>query len=414
MSKTFKLRNPRSEAETYFDRQKLISWWDQEIISNAKVMIVGAGALGNETIKNLLLLGFRNLIICDFDNIETTNLSRTVLFGPHDVGKSKARTAAIRARRLCLSNDHSIRAFHGDITSELGLGTFLDVDIVLGCVDNVEARRFINRACRLVQRPWIDSGINELSGHVALYEPTSAVCYECGLTDHQLEMSQRRYSCDKVKREFVQQERVPTIQVTSSIISGIQTQECLKYLCNRATLPGKRIYFDGSRNELEIFTLRASEGCEVHACFDKIISVKLSNHISVRNALRYFTANGFGKNAAIVDVLGLRQFVREADCRMCGRPISLYRPLRSLSERDLICNSPHDHANSEFLDNDHPVSKQFVHSFDLVETEPRILDMTLANVGIPPNDVISVEVGSGDYRYVRLSGMQRHKLAPNL
>lgn len=403
MGKSFKLRNARSEKESYFDRQTLIPWWDQKIISKARVMVVGAGALGNETIKNVLLLGFRNLIICDSDSIETSNLSRTVLFGPHDIGKSKARTAAARARRLCLSKENSIHAFHGDITSDLGLGAFLDVDIVLGCVDNVEARRFINRACRLVQRPWIDSGINELSGHVALYEPTSAICYECGLTDHQLEMSQRRYSCDKVKREVVQQERVPTIQVTSSIVSGIQTQECVKYLCGRATVSGKCISFDGSNNEIETFTLRARQGCEIHACFDNIISVGLSNQSSVRSALCYLSSNGFGPNPAIVDVLGLRQFIREANCRMCGRPISLYRPLRSLSERDLICKSAHDHVNTELVDNERPVFKQFVHSFDLTETEPRILDMTLANVGVPPDDIVAVKVERDDYRYVRLA-----------
>lgn len=402
MKKKFELRDASSLEETYFDRQKLIPWWDQETISNAKIMVVGAGALGNETIKNLLLLGFRKLLICDFDSIETSNLSRTVLFGPRDVGKSKAKTAALRARRLCLSKDSFIHGFHGDITSELGLGAFLDVDIVLGCVDNVEARRFINRACRLVRRPWIDSGINELAGHVTLYEPTSPICYECGLTDHQLEMSQRRFSCDKVKREFVQQERVPTIQVTSSIISGIQTQECVKYLCNRAAIATKRICFDGLRNELEIFTLRAREDCEMHACFNEVITLKLSNKSRVRNALRYLAANGFGRNPAIVDILGMRQFVRHADCRLCGRPIHLYRPLRALTERDLICDLPHDSINTKVADDERPVSKQFAHSFDLAETEPRILDMTLADVGIPPNDILAVKVAPSDYRYVQL------------
>src|SRR6478609_2229978 len=186
MAKKFSLRAGGIEDETYFDRQKLISWWDQERLAAAKVMVVGAGALGNETVKNLLLLGFRNLFICDFDHIETSNLSRTVLFGPDDVGKSKAHTAAQRARELCLSPGHRIASFHGDITSQLGLGLFQSFDIVLGCVDNVEARRFINRVCRYLGKPWIDSGINVLAGHVSFYSPSSEVCYECVLSDHQL------------------------------------------------------------------------------------------------------------------------------------------------------------------------------------------------------------------------------------
>jgi molybdopterin-synthase adenylyltransferase len=402
MPRTFKWRNARPEKESYFDRQQLIPWWDQQIISNAKVMIVGAGALGNETIKNLVLLGFRNLIICDLDNIEISNLSRTILFGPTDIGKSKAETAAARARRLCLSKDNSIHAFHGDITSHLGLGIFLDVDIVLGCVDNVEARRFINRACRLVQRPWIDTGINGLSGHIAFYDPNSSVCYECGLTDHQLAMSQLRYSCDNVKREFIQQERVPTVQVTSSIISGLQTQECVKYLCSRAVAFGKSIYFDGLRNELEIFTLQARDDCEVHAYFDKIVSLEISNKSKVRDVLCYLAANEFGPMPAITDLLGIRQFVRHADCRICGSQISLYRPLCSLTERDLICDSPHANTGGGPKNDELQVSKQLVHSFDLFTTEPRILDMTLADVGIPSNDILCVQVAENDYRYARL------------
>src|SRR5437763_2923670 len=134
MTKKFAVLACAQTDETFFDRQRLIPWWNQETIANAKIMVVGAGALGNETIKNLLLLGFRNLVICDFDHIETSNLSRTVLFGPEDIGKSKAVTAAERARRLCLSEDHHITAFQGDITSELGLGVFQAMDVVLGCL----------------------------------------------------------------------------------------------------------------------------------------------------------------------------------------------------------------------------------------------------------------------------------------
>src|SRR6266567_6715963 len=103
MAKRFSMREGAVEGETYFDRQKLITWWDQERLAGALVMVVGAGALGNETIKNLLLLGFRNLFICDLDHIETSNLSRTVLFAPGDIGRSKAHTAAERARTLCLT-----------------------------------------------------------------------------------------------------------------------------------------------------------------------------------------------------------------------------------------------------------------------------------------------------------------------
>src|SRR5581483_10388459 len=90
-----------AEPENVFDRQMLIAGWDQEKLRKAKVMVVGAGAIGNEALKNLALLGFGHLLIVDFDTIAPSNLSRTVLFRPEDVGRSKALVAAERVRELC-------------------------------------------------------------------------------------------------------------------------------------------------------------------------------------------------------------------------------------------------------------------------------------------------------------------------
>src|SRR6185437_13466903 len=83
-----------------FDRFRLISWWDQAKLSNAKVLVVGAGALGNEIIKNLALLGVGNLFVADLDLIENSNLSRSILFRESDNGAFKAEVAARRAKEI--------------------------------------------------------------------------------------------------------------------------------------------------------------------------------------------------------------------------------------------------------------------------------------------------------------------------
>ena len=76
-----------------------ISWWQQEVVRNATVMVVGAGALGNEVLKNLALMGIGNILICDFDTIEDSNLSRSVLFRTTDRGRRKVDAAAERSQR---------------------------------------------------------------------------------------------------------------------------------------------------------------------------------------------------------------------------------------------------------------------------------------------------------------------------
>lgn len=62
----------------------LLSWFRQDIVRNARVLVAGAGALGNEVVKNLALFGIGHIYVCDFDRIEITNLTRSVLFREED------------------------------------------------------------------------------------------------------------------------------------------------------------------------------------------------------------------------------------------------------------------------------------------------------------------------------------------
>ena len=88
-----------AEQDDRFHRFKLISWWDQDRLKNAKVLVIGAGALGNELLKNLSLLGVGNVIVADMDRIENSNLSRSVLYRAKDNGQLKATAAARAALR---------------------------------------------------------------------------------------------------------------------------------------------------------------------------------------------------------------------------------------------------------------------------------------------------------------------------
>src|SRR5215218_7184502 len=83
-----------------FHRFKLIGWWDQSRLSRARILVIGAGALGNEIIKNLALLGVGNLFIADMDKIENSNLSRSVLYRASDNGADKATAAAAAAHDI--------------------------------------------------------------------------------------------------------------------------------------------------------------------------------------------------------------------------------------------------------------------------------------------------------------------------
>ena len=115
----FDLESSDFEEDKY-SRLRLIPWWDQEGLSDATIMVVGAGAIGNELIKNLALLGIGKILIFDMDAIENTNLTRSVLYRAKDVGRYKAEVASERAMEInpdvkAKANGHGTRDIYSAV-----------------------------------------------------------------------------------------------------------------------------------------------------------------------------------------------------------------------------------------------------------------------------------------------------------
>src|ERR1700678_4309127 len=92
--------DPAGPGTDRFARQRVIEGWDQDRLAAATAVVVGVGALGNEVAKNLALAGLGRLILCDFDRVDETNLSRGVLFRSTDVGRMKVDVVAETLRGL--------------------------------------------------------------------------------------------------------------------------------------------------------------------------------------------------------------------------------------------------------------------------------------------------------------------------
>src|SRR2546423_3331109 len=133
---------PISLTEERFARLRAIEWWDQEKVAAARILVIGAGALGNEVIKNLALLGVGHILIVDMDRIEASNLSRSILFREKDEGHFKAATAAAAAREIYPGID--ALSIDGNLLADVALGYFRWAQVVIGALDNREARVFTN------------------------------------------------------------------------------------------------------------------------------------------------------------------------------------------------------------------------------------------------------------------------------
>src|ERR1043166_374825 len=124
--------------EDRFSRFRLIPWWDQNKLRAARVLVIGAGALGNEILKNLALLGCEQVVVVDLDRIEESNLSRTILFSSDDVGCFKADVAARSFKKLL--PQARVTPMVANVVQNCGLGLYAWADVILAGLDNREAR----------------------------------------------------------------------------------------------------------------------------------------------------------------------------------------------------------------------------------------------------------------------------------
>ncbi|KAI4469908.1 ubiquitin-activating enzyme e1 [Holotrichia oblita] len=150
----------------------------REAVANCKVLVVGAGGIGCEILKNLALSGFQNIEIIDLDTIDVSNLNRQFLFRKEHVGKPKAVVA--RETVLNYNPNLNIKAYHDSITTvEYGVNFYKNFNLVLNALDNRNARNHVNRMCLAADIPLIESGTSGYTGQVELIKKGLTQCYEC-------------------------------------------------------------------------------------------------------------------------------------------------------------------------------------------------------------------------------------------
>ena len=363
---------------------EFISWWERDKVQNAKVMVVGAGPLGNEVIKNLSLMGIGNLFILDFDKIEAANLSRSVLFREADNNRSKAEIAAARAKSI--NPDVHVQYINGDVTTQLGLGIIRRMDVVIGCLDNREARLAVNRYCYWVNKPWVDGAIQELLGLMRVFKPGEGACYECTLTEQALRDLSMRYSCPLLARQNILLGKVPTTPTIASIIGAMQSQEALKLINNLPVEAGKVTHFNGLVNTMHTTAYVAREDCLSHWTYGDITELPArAERTTLADLLRIARAD-LGPDAMIeLD----QELLTSLDCRNCHTVEQVLRPLSEVTFEAGHCPTCGVLREATLT--------------HIISGEENFLHRTLASVGVPPLHILRAHNGV-DYRFYELTG----------
>ncbi len=317
--------------------------------------------------------------VADFDEIEESNLTRSVLFRHRDCGRPKAEAAADAVRDI--NPDTKVVPMLANIMTDVGLGLFRDVDVVIGCLDNREARLWVNRQCWKVNTPWIDGGIQEINGVVKVFAPPDSACYECAMTENDYQLINLRYSCPLLRREDMLAGKVPTAPTISSIIAGMQVQEALKLIHGLPVESGTACVFNGITNQFYKTAFQRREDCLSHETYPDAIELPLAAATSSAKDLFVALAAKCGIDGAMRLELD-RDLVVSVSCAQCQIDQRIMKAQQSVAMQHAIC--PECGQTSK---------PTLEHSID---SESELASETLATLGIPPYDIVRVETSDGE------------------
>lgn len=385
----------------------LLSWFKKEKVKNARVLVAGAGALGNEVVKNLALFGVGHIYVCDFDQIEISNLTRSVLFREEDAYNHSYKAEIVAKRAKEINPQIEVTPIVGNLFSEVGLGLYKAVDVVIGCLDSRIARYQLNRLSLRAGKTWIDGSIENLTGVVKVYTP-GVSCYECGLSREEFNNIMLRTGCADVVRTQTSAGRVATTPISASIIGAMQVQEAMKVIHTEEgqsvpfkTLSGKMWRFEGMTNAVNVYKYSSwKSNCPAHERWDNIVKgEKLSANMTVAQILAEL------KKLLDVDALEINmrnnKFVKkiisdkpekEFDIRIPESQLDNYissnEELRKLSYRTLF-------------------HKCFIENID--EYFP-YMEMSLKEIGIPLFDILQVSTNKGQFFVELTADANNYKL----
>ena len=139
----------------------------QQKLLQAKVLIIGAGGLGCPVLQYLVAAGVGTIGIVDDDVVALNNLHRQVLYSVHDIGLSKAETAAQVLRKM--NPEIKIISYTERLTTQNALKIINEFEIVIDGTDNFSTRYMINDACVLLNKPLVYGAISQFEGQVSIF-----------------------------------------------------------------------------------------------------------------------------------------------------------------------------------------------------------------------------------------------------
>lgn len=368
----------------------------RELLSTARFMVVGCGALGNEVLKNLALMGVGYITAVDFDIVEHDNLCKSVLFTDNDASRGRRKTDAAKDALYRLNSKVEVNTIFGDAAYDVGLGLWKEFDVVISCVDSRWARYCINRNCMRTRTPWVDGGITPLEGSARVFS-YGENCYACNLGPAGLDELKRRMPCPGIVRRSEMAGKAATTILSASIIAAIEVQEALKLLHQKelslkemTSLCGSMFCYEGGHLSTRVVDFKAwDEQCPCHEVWEVEGRVPLSAKNSVAEVLSYFRSTLCCENVRLLlrDDSFVDYVVRKDNSSRC----EVMLPGRAVESS--LEKGPFSGLGSNAL---------YQHEYKEIDGEFPYENITLDQIGIPSRDVLHLEVEGRD-RYFEIN-----------
>jgi len=378
----------------------LLSWFKKDKVKNARVLVAGAGALGNEVVKNLALFGVGHINVVDFDRIELSNLTRSVLFREEDAYSHAYKADIVAKRAMEINPQIRVTPIVGNLFSEVGFGLYRRADVVIGCLDSRIARYLLNRLSLRAGKSWIDGSIENMTGAVKVYTPGLS-CYECGLSREEFNHIMLRTGCADVVRNQVEAGRVATTPISASIVGAMQVQEAMKIIHLEAdgqvpfkTLQGKMLRYEGMTNTTSIYRFASWKNtCPAHELWDDVKECpELSARMTVGDVLQKL------RELLGVEVVEINMRNNKfIDRVISDRPEKEFEVMIPESQLDAYIK---EHKELRQLSYRTLIHKNF---FENIDDRFPYQQLTLQQIGIPPFDVMEVSTDKG-VQHVELTG----------
>jgi sulfur carrier protein ThiS adenylyltransferase len=222
------------------------------------VLIVGMGALGQNTALDLALSGVRELRLVDADRFEAHNRTRSPLYpvgAGEGVPKAPSTAAALRDR---MTHPHGVVRWADAWIEDLGAAAFGDVAVVVSCVDSMRARAHLSHQARRLRLPLVEGGFGGPDVTLGVYpaaDDDAVACWLCGR-----EALGETVSCRTAAVAAERAQLVPAIQSAAATLGGLQAEAVVEVLHGRAGDP-RRVWLNIRSGEAVAAGLLVDPAC---------------------------------------------------------------------------------------------------------------------------------------------------------